>query len=110
MGLYFTPARCRPAHLELHWTASMAGRFAYVSFLANDSYLPGLLVLAFSLDQVGSRYPLVVLITGSLPSRSRDTLQRYGIVTKQVDALHPPPGHKLARHDWRFAETWTKLR
>jgi hypothetical protein len=72
--------------------------------------LPGTLVLHQSLNAVGSKYPLIVMAT-ALPSDARDVLKRRGIEIIDVDTLLPEPGvHKLAEHDARFADTWTKLR
>lgn len=85
-------------------------RFAYVTLLTRTSYLPGLLVLWFSLREVGSRYPLVVMVTPSLPLESRDILQKLGVRIKEVEPLRPAFEHHLTASDSRFADTWTKLR
>lgn len=93
---------------------------AFVTLLTKKSYLPGTLVLARSLrttppegpqGYVGSKYPLVVMVTPQLPQDARDVLNKENIVMRDVNSLHPAEGvHKLAAHDSRFADTWTKLR
>ncbi|RDB29377.1 Galactinol synthase 2 [Hypsizygus marmoreus] len=89
----------------------MTLKAAYVTLLTKTSYLPGTLVLDHGLRSVQSRYPLVVMVTPSLPKGARDVLERRGIKIREVDTLKPEEGaHKLAAHDERFADTWTKLR
>lgn len=83
---------------------------AYVTLLTKSSYLPGTLVLDYSLRSVDSQYPLVVMITPSLPDAAKAVLRERGILMREVDSLHPPKKHVLAVHDIRFTDTWTKLR
>jgi hypothetical protein len=84
---------------------------AYVTLLTNTAYLPGALVLDYGLRAVGSRYPLVVMVTPTLPDVVRAVLHKRGILVREVDSLHPQEGkHVLSAHDARFADTWTKLR
>ncbi|KAF7969214.1 hypothetical protein HWV62_27915 [Athelia sp. TMB] len=93
---------------------------AFVTLLTQTSYLPGALVLARSLrttqpegpqGYVGSKYPLVVMVTPQLPQDARDVLSKEKIATREVDILMPAEGtHVLSSHDARFADTWTKLR
>ena len=89
----------------------MSMKAAYVTLLTTTSYLPGALVLDYGLRAAQSAYPLVVMITPSLPQEARNLLQRRGIVTREVELLQPSEGsHTLAAHDERFTDTWTKLR
>ncbi|KAG5648093.1 hypothetical protein DXG03_007128 [Asterophora parasitica] len=89
----------------------MSRKAAYVTLLTKTSYLAGTLVLDYGLRAVNSEYPLVVMVTPSLPKDARDVLQKRGILTREVDTLEPETGaHTLAAHDARFADTWTKLR
>ncbi|KAG6841258.1 hypothetical protein C0991_000398 [Blastosporella zonata] len=89
----------------------MSRKGAYVTLLTKTSYLAGTLVLDHGLRTVQSKYPLVVMVTPSLPSEARDVLHKRGILTREVDTLEPKEGsHVLAVHDARFADTWTKLR
>jgi len=89
----------------------MSPNYAYVTLLTQASYLAGVLVLDQSLRSVGSQYPLVVMVTPSLPDDVRAVLRKRRIRTRDVDSLQPPDrNHTLAEHDVRFADTWTKLR
>lgn len=89
---------------------SPPSRFAYVTLLTNNTYLAGVLVLWFSLRKAGSKYPLVVMATPAVSKASRSVLSTAGISLVDVDRLHPPFDHMLASSDFRFADTWTKLR
>lgn len=89
----------------------MSPSAAYVTLLTKTSYLPGALVLDYSLRSVGSQYPLVVMATPKLPQEAREVLKNKGITIKEVEYLQPEEGvHSLGGHDSRFADTWTKLR
>lgn len=89
----------------------MARAAAYVTLLTKNAYLPGTLVVHKSLVDVGSKYPLVVMITPAVPKEARDIMQRRGIVLVEVESLLPSKGsHNIADHDARFHDTWTKLR
>lgn len=89
----------------------MGKKAAYVTLLTKTSYLPGVLVLEYTLRSVGSEYPLVVMATPSLLQEDRDILARRGIAVIDIQSLKPPEGlHELSTHDARFADTWTKLR
>ncbi|EGO28220.1 glycosyltransferase family 8 protein [Serpula lacrymans var. lacrymans S7.9] len=89
----------------------MERKAAYVTLLTKSSYLPGVLVLEFTLRAVGSRYPLVVMVTPQLPAEARAVLARKNITTTEVASLGPPEGvHTLSLSDVRFSDTWTKLR
>jgi hypothetical protein len=89
----------------------MSRNAAYVTLLTKDAYLPGALVVDLCLRSVGSKYPLVAMVTPTLPQEARDILKKKGIIVKDVPPLLPSDGvHQLAAHDSRFADTWTKLR
>ncbi|KAI0307771.1 glycosyltransferase family 8 protein [Multifurca ochricompacta] len=89
----------------------MPRKAAYTTLLTKDSYLPGTLTLDYCLKSVQSQYPLVVLITPTLPQRTRDALIRRNIEVREILPLQPEDGqHSLAGFDERFADTWTKLR
>lgn len=84
---------------------------AWVTLLTKSTYLAGALVLHQSLLDVQSKYPLVIMVTPSLPAEARDVLKKKGVTTTEVVSLKPTEGtHVLAGHDARFADTWTKLR
>lgn len=88
----------------------MPNNAVYATLLTKDSYFPGVLTLERTLKSVQSRYPLVVLVTPSLPQRTRDALTRRKIQIREIAPLQPENGPALAGHDARFADTWTKLR
>jgi hypothetical protein len=88
----------------------MSYKAAYVTLLTKDSYLPGALTLEQSLKSVQSRYPLVVLVTPTLPIRTRDVLSRRKIQFREIQPLQPENGPTISGHDERFADTWSKLR
>ncbi|KAF9015284.1 nucleotide-diphospho-sugar transferase [Cyathus striatus] len=84
---------------------------AFVTLLTKASYLPGTLVLDQSLKNAVSQYPLVVMVTPTLPDSVRAVLQKRGIPMRLIEPMYPDEGqHSLAAHDERFADTWTKLR
>ncbi|KAF8446051.1 glycosyltransferase family 8 protein [Boletus edulis BED1] len=89
----------------------MGVKAAYATLLTNTSYLPGVLVLEYTLRAVGSEYSLVVMATPALPPQARGILARRGVRVIDIQPLHPPAGlHTLSRHDARFTDTWAKLR
>lgn len=84
---------------------------AYVTLLTKSAYLAGALVLHQSLLEVGSRYPLAIMVTPTLPDEARQVLEKRNIKMLEIESLRPTEGaHVLAAHDERFADTWTKLR
>lgn len=108
-GVYIMP-RLTPNQLD---SASnvMDSKYAYVTLLTKNSYLAGVLVLDLCLRMVNSKYPLVVMVTPSLPEEARAVIRKRQIKTREVKVLRPPEGkHTLAADDSRFADTWTKLR
>jgi hypothetical protein len=89
----------------------MSPNAVYATLLTKPAYLPGTLVLEMTLRLVGSKYPLVVMVTPGLPADARSVLQRREIKVIEVDILQPEEGvHSLAANDVRFKDTWTKLR
>ena len=89
----------------------MSRKAAYVTLLTKDSYLPGALTLDYSLKSVRSQYSLVVLVTPTLPRKTKDILIRNGIRFREIQPLRPGDRQcVLAEYDERFADTWTKLR
>ena len=83
----------------------------FATLLTRVAYLPGTLVLDWTLRMVGSQYPLVVMVNPSLPKDARDVLASRKIKVVEVDDLRPEEGaYSLGGHDMRFKDTWTKLR
>lgn len=87
----------------------------WVTLLTQSSYLPGVLTLAFTLSSHGSLYPLVVLVTPSLPESSLRALELESKHNSQL-LIHPtrplllPNQQKTTLIASRFEDTWTKLR
>ncbi|KAL2132882.1 hypothetical protein VTI74DRAFT_3196 [Chaetomium olivicolor] len=107
----------------------------WACLITRDSYLPGLLTLAYSLRRVNSKYPLVALYTDALSHETLRALAARGIPFQRVEHLYPSPppkavsngqdspttnGHTTANaattteeefypHDPRFRDCFTKL-
>ncbi|KAK4033865.1 glycosyltransferase [Parachaetomium inaequale] len=72
----------------------------WACLITTDSYLPGLLTLAYSLRRVKSRYPLVALHTGSLPDETLRALAARHVPLQRVPYLCPgPPPRAVAVSD-----------
>ncbi|BFZ57744.1 hypothetical protein PYCC9005_004797 [Savitreella phatthalungensis] len=80
----------------------------WATLLTRETYLPGLIVLHYSLRAVESAFPLIVLYTDTLSQNARDVIASLGIRAVHVDPILPPPKVSLIAE--RFADTWTKLR
>lgn len=101
---------------------------AWVTLLTRSSYLPGVITLAHSLSTHKTAYPLIVLITPSLPASSLRALELEShhnplLKIHPVELLLPPLPEKspsngdaeaapptTASVASRFEDTWTKLR
>ncbi|KAI0082182.1 nucleotide-diphospho-sugar transferase [Panus rudis PR-1116 ss-1] len=85
----------------------------WATLLTKSQYLPGALVLDWSLKNVKSKYPLVVMVTPSLPDEAKAILRNRKIIIHEVDMLHPennPNATKLGENFAHFGDTWSKLR
>ena len=84
--------------------------FAWVTLLTQPNYLAGVKALRRSLQQSGTRWPLVVMTTEAIPLADRQTLQAEGCVVRPVEPLYP--NRELQQHyaSAQFGEVWTKLR
>lgn len=90
-------------------------KIAWVTLVTKASYLPGFVLLAYSLKKHNSKYPLIVLTTASLPDALIPSLEEECSLSNsihlRVSSLAPPsqnlPPSLIAA---RFADTWTKLR
>ena len=88
---------------------------AWVTLVTRASYLPGAVLLAYSIQKHTSKYPLIILTTPSFPEQLVGPLQQECNLT---NALHfsilplSPPPHNLPSKliASRFEDTWTKLR
>lgn len=83
-------------------------RYAYVTLLGTDDYLPGTLCLAASLKRVKSRYPLLVLCFKSVSSDTMEKLKRRGLQTRVlVDTVTVPGINQGGYERWNY--TFDKL-
>lgn len=80
---------------------------AWVVLLSSPWYLPGVVILAYSLRKVRSKYPLVVAVTLSVPREAVNVLVELGLNVKVVESLRPKMKVPVVAH--RFEDTWTKL-
>lgn len=78
------------------------------ALVTNLSYLTGVLTLDYPLKRSGSKYPLVALITDSLPSEGVSVLNARSIPTRHIPFLLPSV-HKDYSNDVRFYDCWSKL-
>lgn len=95
---------------------NLTERSCWVTLLTRPSYLPGVIILAHTLDQHKSAHPLVVQYTSSLGDDAILALeaeaQAYDrIVPQKVELLLPPKGSEnIGGVAERFKDTFTKLR
>ncbi|KAK4501199.1 hypothetical protein PRZ48_007006 [Zasmidium cellare] len=87
---------------------------AYITLLTRASYLAGVVILAHTLKQQGSKYPLIVLYTSTLTEAALDALEleaeKSNLILKPCNLLIPAEHHELNVAVKRFEDTWTKLR
>lgn len=93
--------------------AAASPKRAWVTLLTRASYLPGVITLAYTLRAHASAYPLVVLITPSLPDRSLRAFELEAqrnplVIIHPIEPLLPSGPVTLIAA--RFEDTWTKLR
>ena len=86
---------------------------AWVTLLTRSSYLPGVVTLAHSLRSHSTTYPLIVLVTPSLPQSSLRALELESkhnplLTSHSIKPLLPIGNTTLIAA--RFEDTWTKLR
>jgi alpha-N-acetylglucosamine transferase len=80
----------------------------WATLITNLDYLPGLLVLEYSLRRSKSRYPLVALYTDNFPEEGHRALDQRAILKQRVEYLSPRVPREY-KNDPRFNDTWTKL-
>lgn len=85
----------------------MNSRYTFLSVLTSDDYLPGLLVLAYSLQKTGTAYPLLVLLTPTISLETLSTLDSYGITYKKLDYDFNNPTNVSKEHRW--FSTYSKI-
>ena len=91
-------------------------RWCWVTLVTKPSYLPGVIILAHTLDQHKSKYPLVVQYTESLGEKAvaalRGEADKYGRLQLEKVALLLPrkDQENTGSVAARFKDTFTKLR
>lgn len=94
-------------------------QFAYITLITDDKYLPGVVMLHYSVrmaEQPGHHYPFIILYTSSLSDIAITALELtrddddYTVDLRLIDPLLPAAHHNISVADPRFADTWTKLR
>jgi len=94
--------------------AAKENNYAYVTLITRSSYLAGVIVLAYTLKRAGSKYPLVVYYTDSVPQSSIAALTaeapHSNLILHRTTALLPRSSVKVNLIAERFGDTWTKLR
>lgn len=75
-------------------------RYSYVSILSTESYLPGALVLHYSLMRTNPRYPFLLLITPELGAGVRDVLSRHRIEYRVLEKPIANPNRVEKTHRW----------
>ena len=80
----------------------------WTTLITNTKYLTGLLTLEYSLKQVGSKYPLLVLYTETFEDEGHKALDLRGIAKRKIEYLLPK-AHKDYSNDTRFYDCWSKL-
>lgn len=86
---------------------------AWVTLVTRASYLPGAILLGYSLQKSQSQFPLIILTTSTIPNSQIRPLMRTltNSIHFQIKSLSPPPQNlPPALIADRFADTWTKLR
>lgn len=80
----------------------------WTTLVTNTKYMDGVLTLAYSLQKVGSKYPLVVLYTDAFSPEGHYELDKRGIYKRHIKYLLPTE-HKDYENDSRFYDCWSKL-
>ena len=82
--------------------------YSYVTLLTNDSYVYGVALLVESMQRIGTRYPLHVLIIDEVHAATIEILEQLGVTYEYVDVIPTPENiyaHNLA-FEANTAATW----
>lgn len=89
-------------------------QYAHATLISRDSYLAGVILLAYSLHKHGSKHPLLVYYGASL---SKDAVRALtseskisNMILVPVEPLLPPRGQGTELIAASFTDIWTKLR
>jgi alpha-N-acetylglucosamine transferase len=80
---------------------------AYITFTNNDAYAKGVVALAMSLNEVGSAYPLVAMVTKEVSPTITNLLESVGCIVYKTDLIELPP--ELSLQTERWGPAFTKL-
>ena len=95
---------------------TQTSKCCWVTLVTKPSYLPGAIILAYTLGQHDSKYPLIVQYTSSLgkdaiAALEAEARQRGRVIPKHVELLLPRQGQEnTGSVASRFRDTFTKLR
>lgn len=82
----------------------------WTTLLTNRGYLAGLLVLDHTIKKHGSKYQLVVMLSGDAANdpEMHATLQAAGVPFRLVDKIEPAPQNgKINRGTWEKLAPWS---
>ena len=87
---------------------SKKNNYSYVSLLTNDSYTYGIILLAASMRQVKTKYPLHVLVTKNVSTTSLEILNQLKVTYEVVDTI--PISDEVYNYNFninkKLAVTW----
>jgi alpha-N-acetylglucosamine transferase len=83
---------------------------AWVTLLTHSSYMPGVLALGRSLKNVGSQYPLIIMVTDTVEGELRSQLTAEGHLLQSIERLDPKLELGASYLFSHYSEVWTKLR
>ncbi|KAL4457668.1 hypothetical protein ABPG75_012533 [Micractinium tetrahymenae] len=105
------PAAPAPGTAAALAAAQPAGqRFAYVTLLTKDAYLPGVQALYRSMQVVGCRYPLIVMFTKGVSQAALDAVSREGMTLYFTEQFAAEGVDHSEYKRSLYLECWNKLR
>ena len=84
-------------------------RACWATLLTHAPFLPCLAVLVYTMKRCETQYPLVVMVTPTVDTNTRQVLQQMGCIVRDVDVWHIDRPHEIMATE-RFIHVWTKLR
>ena len=82
---------------------------AYVTVITNERFYPGLCALKYSLEKVGSKYPLVAVVPKTLDEQTRALIQGLDLGISELDHIELSEEFKANNPAKRWNETLFKL-
>jgi alpha-N-acetylglucosamine transferase len=82
---------------------STPSNYSYVTVLATDSYLEGVLVLYYSLIKQKAQYPFLVLTTANLQDQTYQALNRHGISYRSIAPITLPHSLQTQQQHWQWS-------